>query len=144
MIGNRYAMGVATQIAQHLHGAAESRLGVDHPVVTMEPAKWTPEENILAWHWKDIGAALAKTVPHEPTFKSADFMARVSPLPLFMIASTSNEYVTQEATSKLFAAAREPKNLVTVAARDHKYSGNTDGFFRALHEGMIWIELQHH
>ena len=103
----------------------------------------TPEENILAWHWKDIGAALAKTLPHEPTFNSADFMARVSPLPLFMIASTSDEYVSQEATSKLFAAAREPKNLVTVAARDHKYSGNTDGFFRALEEGMSWIELQH-
>ena len=47
-------------------------------------------------------------------------MARVSPLPLFMIASTSNEYVSQEMTSELFAAAREPKNLVTVAARYHK------------------------
>jgi hypothetical protein len=47
-------------------------------------------------------------------------------------------------SSELFAAAREPKNLVTVAARDHKYSGNTDGFFRALQEGMSWIELQHH
>jgi hypothetical protein len=61
-----------------------------------------------------------------------------------MIASTSNEYVSQEATSELFGAAREPKNLVTVAARDHKYSGNTDGFFRVLQEGMSWIELQYH
>jgi pimeloyl-ACP methyl ester carboxylesterase len=104
----------------------------------------TPEQNILARHWTDIGAALLKTVPHEPTFKSADFMARVSPLPLFLIASSSDEYVSQKATSELFAAAREPKNLVMVAARDHKYSGNTDGFFRALQEGMSWIELQHH
>jgi len=103
-----------------------------------------PEENLLAWHWMDIRAAFTKSVPHEPTFKSADFMARVSPLPLFMIASTSNEYVSREATSALFAAAREPKNLVTVTARDHKYSGNTDGFFQALQEGMSWIELQHH
>jgi hypothetical protein len=36
MIGDRYAMGVATQIAQHLHGATESRFGVDYPVVTMQ------------------------------------------------------------------------------------------------------------
>jgi len=125
-------------------GLAAAADGANQKIFEGLLAIGTPEENILAWHWKDIGAALAKTEPHEPTFKSADFMARVSPLPLFMIASTSNEYVSQEMTSELFAAAREPKNLVTVAARDHKYSGNTDGFFGALQEGMSWIELQHH
>jgi dienelactone hydrolase len=103
----------------------------------------TPEENILAWHWTDIVASMTKKLPHEPTFKSADFMAKVSPLPLFVIASTSNEYVTPEATRALFSAAREPKRLVIVNARDHKYSGNTEGFFRALREGLNWIEQQH-
>ena len=29
-------MSVATEIAQHLHGAAEGGLGIDHPVVAME------------------------------------------------------------------------------------------------------------
>jgi hypothetical protein len=36
MIGNGHAMGVATEVAQHLYGAAESRLSIDHPVVAME------------------------------------------------------------------------------------------------------------
>ncbi len=103
----------------------------------------TPEYNILAWRWTDIGAEITKTLPHEPTFKSADFMARVSPLPLFVIASTSNEYVTPEATRALFSAAREPKRLVMIDARDHKYSGNTESFFRALREGLNWIQQQH-
>jgi pimeloyl-ACP methyl ester carboxylesterase len=102
----------------------------------------TPEYNILAWHWTDIGAQIAKTLPHEPTFKSGDFMAKVSPLPLFVIASTSNEYITPEATRILFSAAREPKHLVMIDARDHKYSGNTEGFFRALREGLNWIQQQ--
>src|SRR5215813_5181821 len=31
-----------------------------------------PEENLLSWHWMDIVAAFTKSVPHEPTFKSAD------------------------------------------------------------------------
>src|SRR5437899_11723212 len=35
MIGDGHAMGVATEIAQHLHGTAESGLGVDHPVMAM-------------------------------------------------------------------------------------------------------------
>jgi pimeloyl-ACP methyl ester carboxylesterase len=121
-------------------GLAAAADGANQKIFEGLLAIGTPEENILAWHWRDIGATLAKTVPHEPTFKSLDFMARVSPLPVFMIASTSNEYVSQKATSELFAAAREPKNLVTVAARDHKYSGNENGFCRALQEGMSWIE----
>jgi pimeloyl-ACP methyl ester carboxylesterase len=102
----------------------------------------TPEYNILSWHWSDIGAEITKKLPHEPTFKSADFMAKVSPLPLFVIASRSNEYVTPEATRDLFSAAREPKRLVTIDARDHKYSGNTENFFRALREGLNWIQQQ--
>lgn len=103
----------------------------------------TPEENILAWRWRDIGASITKKVPHEPTFKSAEFMSKVSPLPLFVIASTSDEYVTPEATRELFSAARQPKRLVVINARDHKYSGNTDAFFRALREGLNWIQQQH-
>jgi len=103
----------------------------------------TPEYNILAWHWSDIGAEITKELPHEPTFKSADLMAKVSPLPLFVIASTSSEYVTPEATRALFSAAREPKRLVMIDARDHKYSGNTESFFRALREGLNWIQQQH-
>jgi pimeloyl-ACP methyl ester carboxylesterase len=103
----------------------------------------TPEYNTLAWHWTDIGAEITKKLPHEPTFKSGDFMAKVSPLPLFVIASTSNEYITPEVTRALFSAARQPKRLVIIDARDHKYSGNTEGFFRALREGLNWILQQH-
>lgn len=103
----------------------------------------TPEVNILAWHWTDIGASIAHRAPREPTFRSADFMAKVSPLPLFVIASTSDEYISTEATRALFSRAREPKRLVIINARDHKYSGNTDGFFRTLREALNWIEQQH-
>ena len=38
MIGNSHAMGVATEIVQHLQGTAESGLGIDHPVVAVEAA----------------------------------------------------------------------------------------------------------
>jgi pimeloyl-ACP methyl ester carboxylesterase len=103
----------------------------------------TPEYNILAWHWRDIGAEITKKLPAEPTFKSADFIGKVSPLPLFVIASTSTEYITPEATRSLFSIARQPKRLVMIEAKDHKYSGNTEEFFRALIEGLNWIEQQH-
>jgi len=102
----------------------------------------TPEVNILAWRWTDIGASMRHKPAHEPTFRSADFMDKVSPLPLFLIASTSDEYISTEATRALFSAAREPKRLTIINARDHKYSGNTDRFFSTLHEALNWIEQQ--
>jgi pimeloyl-ACP methyl ester carboxylesterase len=100
----------------------------------------TPEVNILAWRWRDAGAWITRSVPHEPTFKSSDFVRSVSPLPLFLIASSSNEYVSPEATRALFSLAREPKRLVIVKARDHKYGGNHDGFFEVLHQALAWVE----
>lgn len=103
-----------------------------------------PENNILAWHWKDISAWLTEKAPHEPTFKSADFMARVSPLPIFVIGSTSTQWVTPEATHELFSLALEPKRLAMVTAQDHKYSDNTEGFFNALREGLGWVRQQQH
>jgi pimeloyl-ACP methyl ester carboxylesterase len=101
-----------------------------------------PENNILAWHWKDVGAWLTKKAPHEPTFKSADFMVRISPLPVFVIGSTSTQWVTPEATRELFSLAQEPKRLAMVTAQDHKYSDNTEGFFNALRDGLGWVQQQ--
>lgn len=68
----------------------------------------TPEQNILAWHWTDIGAEITKKLPHEPTFRSAEFMGKVSPLPLFVIASTTAIFVPL------------PKDLITAG---HVLSG---------------------
>ena len=39
MIGDGDAVGVAAEIAQHLAGSAESRLGVDDPVLAMQTAE---------------------------------------------------------------------------------------------------------
>jgi hypothetical protein len=39
MIGDGYAMGVAAEIAQHLHGSTEGGLGIDDPVVAVQAAE---------------------------------------------------------------------------------------------------------
>ena len=39
MIGDGHAMGVAAEIAQHLHGSAEGGLGIDDPVVAVQAAE---------------------------------------------------------------------------------------------------------
>jgi alpha-beta hydrolase superfamily lysophospholipase len=100
------------------------------------------EYNILALRWSDLMAEIKKKLPNEPTFKSADFIDKISPLPLAMISSTHDEYVSVEAARKLFAAAREPKHLVLIDAENHKFGGKTDEFFRELNENLQWIQQQ--
>lgn len=112
----------------------------NHNVFAGLVAIGTTEYNILGWRWSDMTAQFTKKLPHEPTFKSADEIAKVSPLPLFMIGSTGDEYVTPEMTHRLFEMAGEPKRLIMINARDHKFSGNTGEFFRKLKEGLEWIQ----
>ncbi len=97
------------------------------------------EDNILAWRWSDTWAEMEKNLPKEPTFPSSEFVGLVAPLPLFLISSSHDEYVTVEATRSLFARAREPKKLVIIEAKDHKYGGNTDEFFWTLKQSLTWI-----
>lgn len=99
----------------------------------------TTERNILAWRWSDTMAEIRKVLPNEPTFASYDYMSNVSPLPLFMIASSKDEYVDVNMTRKLFDKAGEPKQLAIIQASDHKYSGNTDEFYRTLGKAIGWI-----
>jgi fermentation-respiration switch protein FrsA (DUF1100 family) len=101
------------------------------------------EFNILGWRWRDIGAELTKRLPNEPTFKSADYIPKVAPLPLAAIASTHDEYTSLAMTQKLYAAAGEPKRLVVIDASDHKYGGKTAEFFAALRDSLNWIQQQH-
>lgn len=101
------------------------------------------ENNILAWRWSDTWAEIAKRLPNEPTFPSSLYIGQVAPLPLFMIASAHDEYITPEATRALYALAQEPKRLAVIDAADHKFGGNTDAFFRTLQEGLAWIAQQH-
>ncbi len=101
------------------------------------------EQNILAWRFSDTWAEITKVMPNEPSFPSAPYVAQVAPLPLFVIASSRDEYVSQEATKAIVAGAREPKKFVMIEANDHKYGGNTDTLFRTLRDALLWIVQQH-
>ena len=100
----------------------------------------TTEQNILAWKWSDAWAEIKKTLPEEPTFASADYIGRVAPTPLFMIAAAGDEYVTLQSTNQLFERAANPKRLIVIDADDHKYAGHAEELFRALSQGLLWVQ----
>lgn len=97
------------------------------------------KSGVLGGRLLDDITYVTKKMPNEPTFESADFLPKVSPLPILMVQSSHDEYVSVEMARKLFSNAREPKRFLLIESRNHRFDGNADEFFRALHEGMEWI-----
>jgi fermentation-respiration switch protein FrsA (DUF1100 family) len=97
------------------------------------------ESSILGWRLLDGITYITKKMPNEPTFESVDFLPEVSPLPILMIQSSQDEYVSVEAARRLFSTAIEPKRFLLIESRNHRFDSNTDEFFRALRDGIEWI-----
>jgi dienelactone hydrolase len=99
-----------------------------------------PEYGVLGWRLADDLTYLTRRSPNEPQFDALPQMPRVAPLPLAMIYSTHDEYVPQPKAKALFDAASQPKRFFLIDARDHHYSGDQAGFFKALREALAWIQ----
>jgi len=98
------------------------------------------ELNELAWHWRDAIIYLTKRVPDEPCFRASDFIRRVSPVPLVMLQSSTDEYVPREEAGRLASMAQEPKRCWIIEASDHAFSDNRPLFDARLIDGINWIE----
>ena len=82
----------------------------------------------LAWHWRDATTWITKKDADEPSFAPKDFIARVAPLPLLMIQSTKDEYVTEADYRAIDGAAQAPKKLVLIAASNHRFTDKRADF----------------
>src|SRR5262249_16799119 len=76
----------------------------------------------IAWRWTDFTAWITKGDGREPSFAPKDYVAQVSPLPLVMLQSTKDEYVTEADYKELDAAAKAPKKLVLIQASNHRFT----------------------
>jgi fermentation-respiration switch protein FrsA (DUF1100 family) len=98
-----------------------------------------PDLNELGWRWKDAWIYVTHGVPNEPTFSSAAFVGHVSPLPLAVIHSTRDEFVTAAQIQSTMDRAAEPKQLWMIDAADHRFSNNLPELDRRLQEAIGWV-----
>ena len=63
----------------------------------------------------------------------------MAPLPLWMIQSTRDEYVTQADYRRFEAAAREPKKLVLIDASNHRFTDRMPQLKEQVLAGLVWI-----
>jgi pimeloyl-ACP methyl ester carboxylesterase len=102
------------------------------------------ESNVLGWRWVDDLTYLTGKDPKEPIFSSSPFLPGVTPLPLLMIQSSQDEYVSVAASQGLYAAAKEPKRYVLAETHNHHFEGNMEQFFKVLYEGLEWVNRLTH
>ncbi|SRR6266542_1989839 len=93
----------------------------------------------LAWRWTDMGAWITKRDSDEPSFAPLDVIATVSPVPLYMIQSSKDEYVPKAEYERLNATAREPKKLVLIDASNHRFTDRRPALRAAYAAGLAWI-----
>jgi len=94
----------------------------------------------LAWRWTDVSSWITKRDPGEPQFEPKAFLGGVSPLPLYMLQSTKDEYVT-EADYRMFeSAARPPKRLVLIQASNHRFTDRLPELRTQFLAGLAWIQ----
>jgi dienelactone hydrolase len=93
----------------------------------------------LGWSLRDDMTYITHADPAEPLFHATDYLPKVAPLPFCSIQSSVDEFITKQEADALFAAAQQPKLYKLVQAQSHSFGGNLDGFFRALREGLAWV-----
>ena len=98
------------------------------------------ETNELGWRWTDSLTYLTHRVPNEPTFSAAAIVSRVAPLPLALVQSTHDEFVSAEQTRRIFADADAPKRLWMVESANHRFSDNLPTLDAKLIEAIEWIQ----
>jgi len=101
-----------------------------------------PEVNELGWRWKDSLIYVTHGVPNEPSFRAADVIDKVTPVPLAAIHSTRDEFVPLSVITQLMARAKAPKHLWIVSASDHRFSDRIEEFHRVLLESLEWMRSQ--
>ncbi len=115
-------------------GEARNRSWVDGVV-----AMGVPETAELAWRWYDFAALVTRSDANEPSFLPVSYVGAVSPIPLVMIQSATDEYVTAEGRGRLLAAAREPRKMVMIPAANHRFTDKLPELRQEYLAAIAWV-----
>ncbi len=118
-----------------LAGAASSNHGWIRGVMTLG----LPPTAEMAWHWKDAATWITKKDAAEPSIAPKDFVARIAPLPLWMIQSTKDEYVTPADYTLIDRMAQAPKQLNLIEANNHRFTDQKTELRKQVLAGLEWI-----
>jgi type IV secretory pathway VirJ component len=94
----------------------------------------------LAWRWTDFTAWITKHDAAEPSFDARQFVPGVAPVPLFMIQSVRDEYVTEADYRTFERLANNPKRLVLIPASNHRFTDKKPELKTQILAGLEWMK----
>lgn len=93
----------------------------------------------LGWRWTDFTSWITKKDSNEPMFAPKEFVPAIAPVPLCMLQSVVDEYVTP-ADYRLFESlAREPKKFVLIPASNHRFTDRRDQLQTEVMGCLAWM-----
>lgn len=102
-------------------------------------AMGVPATAELAWRWYDLAALITRSDANEPSFSPADYVGAVSPTPLVMIQSATDEYITMEGRARLVAASKPPRKMVMIGAGNHRFTDKLPELRQEFLSAIAWI-----
>lgn len=98
-----------------------------------------PPSAEIAWRWSDFTSWITRKDASEPSFAPRNYLATISPVPLVMIQSMKDEYVSEHDYRDLEAAAQAPKKLVLINAGNHRFTDRIPELRREFTAALAWI-----
>jgi len=111
----------------------------NHEWVTGVITMGLPRTSEIAWHWSDFTSWITRKDAAEPSVDAVDYLAAIAPVPLVMIQSRKDEYVSEADYRGMVGAAREPKKLILIDASNHRFTDRLPELRRGYAEGLAWI-----
>jgi type IV secretory pathway VirJ component len=115
-------------------GDPRNRTWVDGVVAVGVPA--TAE---LAWRWMDWAALIMKRDADEPSFAPVEYVAAVTPIPLAMIQSSTDEYISDADRTRLVNTAKAPKKMIMIPAANHRFTDKLPELRAELLAAIAWV-----
>jgi dienelactone hydrolase len=85
-----------------IHGAVDNRAWIDNRLERRVPNAFL----------RGLASRLVHLLAYGETFKTAEWAARIAPRPVVIIGASEDEQMPRESVEALYAAAREPKELL--------------------------------
>jgi alpha/beta superfamily hydrolase len=94
----------------------------------------------LAWRWIDFTAWITKKDAAEPSFDVREFIAGIAPVPLWMIQSERDEYVSENDYRAFERLAKSPRRLVLIRSSNHRFTDNMPELKKQILAGLAWLK----
>jgi alpha-beta hydrolase superfamily lysophospholipase len=111
----------------------------NHPWIDGVITMGLPPTAELAWRWTDAGSWITKRDSNEPSFAPSDVIARIAPVPLTMIQSKKDEYVSAADYERFRTLAGDPKQLILIDASNHRFTDRQVELHAAYDAALTWI-----